>query len=511
MMGSSTETLSETNGAETKTRKSVVSRDGANLTNDVDNNNSGSTKVTTTNNKNTVMIQDTDGRTPPFVRCNSAEPFVNPMAPSEKKTPKEINQELNLNLGQSIIVPENTKLRKFLRILNDVFFTWYEDYVFFLWNKIPQSWRRKLTFVMWGIWVQLHKRLVGRRTAIHPDASEEYHALTTVMWAGRLFPVTIKRMRFSLSQLSTWTNTPLTAIRDYINQDYRPTTNVPKVQEEHCNVQAIYLHTQGEPTEKVIFWLYGGAFLSGDAEGNVGPAENVGRATGMDVFLPTYRLLPECTFDDMLWDVALAYGYLVKERKMDPSNIILLGISSGSGLVMRLLQFMAELKRGETLEPPYISPILAPDMMPSGAVLLCPFVDYTAPKGSFKEYDKHDLIVNQSVTEVGVPYFEKILGNDENRRRTSPVYRNMEGLPPLCVVVSEHEVVYDQTILLVNRAREAGVQVTVGMWKFMCHVFCFLASFVPEGQQSMDFVCDWIKNHSQANDNGAVVVAATDE
>ncbi len=60
MMGSSTETLSETNGAETKTRKSVVSRDGANLTNDVDNNNSGSTKVTTTNNKNTVMIQDTD-------------------------------------------------------------------------------------------------------------------------------------------------------------------------------------------------------------------------------------------------------------------------------------------------------------------------------------------------------------------------------------------------------------------------------------------------------------------
>jgi hypothetical protein len=49
------------------------------------------------------------------------------------------------------------------------------------------------------------------------------------------------------------------------------------------------------------------------------------------------------------------------------------------------------------------------------------------------------------------------------------------------------------------------------MWKFMCHVFCFLASFVPEGQQSMDFVCDWIKNHSQVNDNGAVVVAATDE
>lgn len=226
-------------------------------------------------------------------------------------------------------------------------------------------------------------------------------------------------------------------------------------------------------------------------------AENVGRACGMDVFLPTYRLLPECTFDDMLWDVALAYSFLVKERKVDAKNIILLGISSGSGLVMRLLQFLSELQRGETLEPPYVAPLLSKDMTPAGAVLMCPFVDYTEPKGSFLEYGKHDLVVNQSVMEVGIPYFEQILGSDENRRRTSPVYRNMQGLPPLCVVVSEHEVVYDQTVLLVNRAREAGVQVTLGVWKFMCHVFCFLSSFVPEGQQSMDFVCDWIKTHGK--------------
>jgi epsilon-lactone hydrolase len=217
----------------------------------------------------------------------------------------------------------------------------------------------------------------------------------------------------------------------------------------------------------------------------------------MDVFLPTYRLLPECSFDDMLWDVALAYSWLVNSRNVQPSNIILFGISSGSGLALRLLQHVAELKRGETLEPPYLAPLLSTkeDFMPGGAVLMCPFVDYTEPKGTFAEYDQHDLIVNQSVTEVGFPLLEEILGSDENRRRKSPVYRSMEGLPPLCVVVSEHEVVYDQTILLVNRAREQNVQVTVGMWKFMCHAFCFLSSFVPEGQQSMDFVCEWIKTH----------------
>ena len=69
------------------------------------------------------------------------------------------------------------------------------------------------------------------------------------------------------------------------------------------------------------------------------------------------------------------------------------------------------------------------------------------------------------------------------------------------MVVSEHEVVFDQTVDLVNKARSQNVPVTVGMWKYMCHVFCFLSSFVPEGEQSMDFVCDWMKKQYNNNDN----------
>ena len=53
------------------------------------------------------------------------------------------------------------------------------------------------------------------------------------------------------------------------------------------------------------------------------------------------------------------------------------------------------------------------------------------------------------------------------------------------------------TIKLVNRAREQGVPVTVGAWKYMCHVFTFLWGFVPEGQASMDFVCRWLNNAQQ--------------
>ena len=57
---------------------------------------------------------------------------------------------------------------------------------------------------------------------------------------------------------------------------------------------------------------------------------------------------------------------------------------------MRLLQSIAERVR-EGMDG--VDPRMG--IMPSGAVLMSPFVDYTEPKGSFVEYAAHDLVVNE--------------------------------------------------------------------------------------------------------------------
>ena len=46
---------------------------------------------------------------PLYVRCDSSEPFVNPTVSecTRQKTAAEINQSLNLNLGQKVLRPEN--------------------------------------------------------------------------------------------------------------------------------------------------------------------------------------------------------------------------------------------------------------------------------------------------------------------------------------------------------------------------------------------------------------------
>lgn len=74
---------------------------------------------------------------------------------------------------------------------------------------------------------------------------------------------------------------------------------------------------------------------------------------------------------------------------------------------------------------------------------------------------------HQSVYDEGIPFLEKVLGSHEARVKASPVYGSFEGLPPLCICVSKHEVVYDQAMLLAKRAEDQGVDVTVGIWKYM--------------------------------------------
>ena len=116
---------------------------------------------------------------------------------------------------------------------------------------------------------------------------------------------------------------------------------------------------------------------------------------------------------------------------------------------------------------------------------------------TFRQESPSNLFIspNKSVFEEGIPFLEIVLGSHENRVKASPVYGNFEGLAPLCVCVSQHEVVYDQSMLLVKRAIDQGVDVSVGVWKYMCHVFPMLCSFIPEGRESFQFMSEWIKNH----------------
>ncbi|KAL3928316.1 MAG: hypothetical protein SGBAC_012701 [Bacillariaceae sp.] len=445
-----------------------------------------------------------------YIICKSKEPYVNPTVPKGTK-PEDVMKTLNLDLGQTFVNADSKIAIWIIRFLSSVCVEWWEFLFFRFWKFLPLSFRRGLTHYGWKVYLKLHKALLGRSTGMHPSQSPEYHALTSIMWWGRLFPISPERMRFALSQLYVCTPNVVEAYKVETIEQEMPMANVekkgnsptdgnrdddfsiPSCQESHNTVRGMFLHHGNEPTEHLIFWLYGGAYLSGDVLGNSSAADWVAKQTKMDVFVPDFRLAPEGDLNDVLWDVALAYKWLLGKTGKDPSQIYFLGVSSGAAICIRLMQLMVVQQNGEKTLPEYIPKMGA---TPKGAVLFGPYVDYTKEKkGSFLHYPRLDLVVNESVQRDGLPYLEQFIP-DGRRKEYSPVYQSMKGLPPLCVVASEHEAVYDMTMEVVRRAREDGVSVTVGIWKYMCHVFTFLWGFIPEGKQSMEFACSWIREEA---------------
>ena len=488
----------------------------------------------------TYVVQPDPKRDITYVRCASTGPIPEPYHTHHKTAQLVNDTELQLFLGVPFLQRSKNRITlKFINLLFTLFLVEYwEQYLYDLYNTIiPEHIKRTIIYQLWHLYFPVHRYCFNNRTGIHPHASEEYHALTTAMYLFRFLPNSIVRMRFALRQLTSCQPSAYCTKSGHsierIDTDYlpssttllssntttpassngtAPTTTIapPERQKDFCRVKGLYIRYHDNdtpPTEYTLFWLYGGAFLAGDCDGNVGPADTIAyHSQQMDVFIPEYRLAPESQFDDIVWDVVLAYRYLYdlrRSRQQDPKKIVLFGCSSGAALCIRLMQFISEIQQEQydKILPSYVQLVLDGSMMPSGAVLASPYLDYSAdldPHGSFVQYSCHDLIVTEAVQEVGLPFLNSHMGPSGNRTVNSPFSHTFQNLPPLCVIVSQHETVYDESIRFIHAARSAGVPVTVGLWKYMCHVFLFFNGFIPEARQAMDFISTWYKDHINA-------------
>lgn len=105
------------------------------------------------------------------------------------ETARRENQKQNLNLGLPFdpsLLTRRQPIKMLIRLLHR-FLLLVENPLFRIWSQfIPLRLRQKLTLLAWKVYFPLHKLFIGRKTGLHPDVSLEYHALTSVMWWGRL-------------------------------------------------------------------------------------------------------------------------------------------------------------------------------------------------------------------------------------------------------------------------------------------------------------------------------------
>jgi acetyl esterase/lipase len=89
-------------------------------------------------------------------------------------------------------------------------------------------------------------------------------------------------------------------------------------------------------------------------------------------------------------------------------------------------------------------------------------------------------------------------GGDPRNPLANPLHADLSGLPPLLVQVGDSEVLLDDSTRLAERAKAAGVDVTLEVWDEMVHVFQAFAFLLPEGQQAIDRIGEFVRERTPA-------------
>ena len=118
--------------------------------------------------------------------------------------------------------------------------------------------------------------------------------------------------------------------------------------------------------------------------------------------------------------------------------------------------------------------------LPGGAVLLSPglnvaaLLDGTSPLATHDHFKTMARVTSWCVG--GHPVDDPLL---------SPLYANLDGLPPMLVQSATGDPVGDDMHRLVERAETYGVEVVAELYPADTHVFQLFWSFLPEAQQAM--------------------------
>jgi hypothetical protein len=96
-------------------------------------------------------------------------------------------------------------------------------------------------------------------------------------------------------------------------------------------VPAHWLTAPGADPGRVLMFLHGGGFEFGSVRSDGELAARLGRASGMRVLFPEYRLAPEHHFPAAIDDVLAAWRWLRTDQGLSASSIAVAGDSAGGG------------------------------------------------------------------------------------------------------------------------------------------------------------------------------------
>lgn len=239
-------------------------------------------------------------------------------------------------------------------------------------------------------------------------------------------------------------------------------------------IQCEWMEMPHVSTDRVFLFIHGGNYNAGSPRTHRLLAANLSRATHMRLLVPDYRLAPEHPFPAGVKDALLVYQWLLNQG-FSEQNIVVGGDSAGGGLALTMLLALKA----------------AGARMPRAGILLAPWTDLTVSSPTYETNRAFDpIITRERLQQSGLWYAGQ---RDPADPLLSPLFADLNGLPPLVIHAGSDEVMLDDSRRFAERARAAGVPVELEVFEGMWHVFHSAGTGIPEARQAINGIGSFVR------------------
>lgn len=266
--------------------------------------------------------------------------------------------------------------------------------------------------------------------------------------------------------------------RSIFDEWHQPTVEPEGVTYKEDSVEGvpgIWALPLGADSAQVLLYMHGGGFAVGSAASHRKLAGHVAKTLGVTAFVLDYRRAPEHPHPAQVEDGVAAFRGLL-DRGVAPAGITTIGDSAGGNLAVAI--------------PLALRAAGLP--LPGQVVAFSPWLDMENAGETLVTNDETDALITVGLLEGMIA---GVLGGmtSPTEPLANPLYADYTGFPRLYVNAGSAESLLDNATRLADRARAAGVDVTVSIAPGQQHVFPFLAGRAPEADTEIAKIAAWYR------------------
>jgi len=229
--------------------------------------------------------------------------------------------------------------------------------------------------------------------------------------------------------------------------------------------------------EGVILYLHGGGYISCSAATHRPITAALARLSNLRVLAVNYRLAPEFRFPAALDDAVAAYQWLI-DQGISARMISLAGDSAGGGLVLALL-----LRARDSGLP-----------LPACGVCFSPWTDLAVTGESIRNNDgRCAMFRTENIAEFAAAYLGVKSPWDPY---ASPLYADLDRLPPLLLQVASTELLLDDSRRLHDKVQQTGGASKLEIYNDLFHGWQMTDGIVPEARASLSTAATFIRDYN---------------